>query len=101
MCAPGEGTLHSRFAGLDMRAKTGTLTGVCSLVGFVDIVTEGFDGDVGKLRPVTGPARRRILFAIVFNHYEGPATGVRPIQDKIVKRLAAIGSPRVHAGLPR
>lgn len=82
MCAPGEGTLRSRLAGVSVRAKTGTLTGVCSLVGFVD--TAG-----GK----------RLLFAIVFNHYDGPASSVRPIQDAIVRRLAtetrpATASPR-------
>jgi D-alanyl-D-alanine carboxypeptidase/D-alanyl-D-alanine-endopeptidase (penicillin-binding protein 4) len=78
MCAPGEGTLRSRLAGVDVRAKTGTLTGVCSLVGYVDAAS-------GK----------RLLFAIVFNHYDGLASGVRPIQDAIVRRLATETRPEL------
>ncbi len=74
MCMPGEGTLRNRLQGLDVRAKTGTLAGVCSLVGYIDV----------------GPAKRRLLFAIVFNHYDGPASGVRPIQDAIVRRLVEV-----------
>jgi PBP4 family serine-type D-alanyl-D-alanine carboxypeptidase len=84
MCAPGEGTLRNRLAGIDLRAKTGTLTGVCSLVGFVDTRT-----------------KRRILFAIIFNHYDGLASSVRPIQDELVRRLAAIESRPAPASLPR
>lgn len=76
MCASGEGTLRNRLAGVDVRAKTGTLTGVSSLVGYVDAAS-------GK----------RLLFAIVFNHYDGLASGVRPIQDAIVKRLATETRP--------
>lgn len=74
MCMPGKGTLRNRLQGLDVRAKTGTLSGVCSLVGYIDV----------------GPAKRRFLFAIVFNHYDGPASGVRPIQDAILRRLAEV-----------
>jgi D-alanyl-D-alanine carboxypeptidase/D-alanyl-D-alanine-endopeptidase (penicillin-binding protein 4) len=71
MCAAGEGTLRNRLVSLNVRAKTGTLTGVCSLVGFVDA------------------AGSRRLFAILFNHYEGSASTIRPIQDAVVARIAS------------
>ena len=89
MCRPGEGTLRNRLNGLDVRAKTGTLTGVCSLVGFIDVGGTAQVDPSGKLLPISGQSPRRILFAIVFNHYEGLASGVRPIQDAIVRRLGA------------
>jgi D-alanyl-D-alanine carboxypeptidase/D-alanyl-D-alanine-endopeptidase (penicillin-binding protein 4) len=92
MCRPGEGTLRNRFQGLDLRAKTGTLTGVCSLVGYIDIAGTPQTDPRLKLLPNPGESPRRILFAILFNHYEGPASGVRPIQDAIVRRLQALGS---------
>jgi D-alanyl-D-alanine carboxypeptidase/D-alanyl-D-alanine-endopeptidase (penicillin-binding protein 4) len=90
MCRPGEGTLRNRLAGLDVRAKTGTLTGVCSLVGFIDVGGAAQVDPSGKLLPISGQSPRRILFAIVFNHYEVPASAVRPIQDAIVRRLGAL-----------
>jgi D-alanyl-D-alanine carboxypeptidase/D-alanyl-D-alanine-endopeptidase (penicillin-binding protein 4) len=89
MCAPGEGTLSDRLAGVPIRGKTGTLTGVCSLVGFVDMGSGAVDEGIGKLEPIRRPGSRRVLFAIVFNHYSGRASTVRPLQDAIVRRIAA------------
>lgn len=87
MCAPGEGTLRNRLAGIDVRAKTGTLTGACSLVGYVNV------GGAVSAAP-----RRRVAFAIVFNHYDGPASSVRPIQDAIVRRITAITASPLAPG---
>ena len=89
MCAPGEGTMRNRLLGVDVRAKTGTLTGACSLVGYIDVKASGEAEDMGKLSPIASGSNRRIIFAIIFNHYDGRAADVRPIQDAIVKRIAA------------
>ncbi|OGF01154.1 MAG: D-alanyl-D-alanine carboxypeptidase/D-alanyl-D-alanine-endopeptidase [Candidatus Edwardsbacteria bacterium RIFOXYD12_FULL_50_11] len=54
-----------------IRAKTGTLTGVSSLAGFV-----------------SGPGSQTYCFAIMFNNYTSKANSVRALQDSIVARLA-------------
>jgi len=83
MCGPQEGTLSSRLAGIKVRAKTGTMTGVCSLAGYVETASG-----------------RKLLFALMFNHYDGAASGIRMIQDKIVGRLAT-ELPLEHEGPQR
>lgn len=53
-----------------IRAKTGTLTGVSSLAGFV-----------------SGPKNKTYCFAVMFNNYTSKANEVRALQDSIVARL--------------
>lgn len=67
------GTLRSRMAGTpaagNVHAKTGTLTGVSALSGYVK-----------------DPKGQRLIFSIVFNGYKGGAP--TDLQDKIAIRLA-------------
>ncbi|MCW2864004.1 MAG: hypothetical protein JWP48_5712 [Actinoallomurus sp.] len=67
------GTLRSRMAGTpaagNVHAKTGTLTGVSALSGYVE-----------------DPSGQRLIFSIVFNGYKGGAP--TDLQDKIAIRLA-------------
>jgi D-alanyl-D-alanine carboxypeptidase/D-alanyl-D-alanine-endopeptidase (penicillin-binding protein 4) len=72
--AGSDGTLARRLTedqhkGI-IRAKTGTLTGVSSLAGFV-----------------SGPDDRTYCFAVIFNNYTSKANSVRALQDTIVARL--------------
>ncbi|MBU1356447.1 MAG: D-alanyl-D-alanine carboxypeptidase/D-alanyl-D-alanine-endopeptidase [Candidatus Edwardsbacteria bacterium] len=69
-----DGTLSRRlmedeYKGI-IRAKTGTLTGVSSLAGFV-----------------SGPNNKTYCFAIMFNNYTSKANAIRALQDSIVARL--------------
>jgi PBP4 family serine-type D-alanyl-D-alanine carboxypeptidase len=68
------GTLRSRMVGTpaagNVHAKTGTLTGVSALSGYV-----------------TDPSGQRLIFSIVFNGYKGGAP--TDLQDKIAIRLAS------------
>lgn len=68
------GTLRHRMAGTpaagNVHAKTGTLTGVTALSGYV-----------------TDPSGQRLIFSIVFNDYKGGAP--TDLQDKIAIRLAS------------
>lgn len=74
---PGEGTLKRRMVGTaadgHLRAKTGTLTGACSLSGY--LTTQG--GEV-------------LAFSFICNGNHGRADRVRRIQDRLVCLLAAM-----------
>jgi PBP4 family serine-type D-alanyl-D-alanine carboxypeptidase len=74
---PGEfvgGTLASRMAGTaaagNVHAKTGSLTGVTALSGYV-----------------TDPSGQKLIFSSVFNGYQGGSP--KDIEDKIAVRLAS------------
>jgi len=72
--AGADGTLSRRlmedeYKGI-IRAKTGTLTGVSSLAGFV-----------------SSPNNKTYCFAIMFNNYTSKANAIRALQDSIVARL--------------
>jgi D-alanyl-D-alanine carboxypeptidase/D-alanyl-D-alanine-endopeptidase (penicillin-binding protein 4) len=79
------GTLRHRMAGTpaagNVHAKTGTLTGVTALSGYV-----------------TDPSGQRLIFSIVFNGYKGGAP--TDLQDKIAIRLAS-GSNSVAVNAAR
>lgn len=70
-----DGTLKKRMAGTraanNLRAKTGTLTGVCSLAGYV----VSADGEL-------------LCFAILMSGYQGGADRPRRIQDQMGVALA-------------
>jgi serine-type D-Ala-D-Ala carboxypeptidase/endopeptidase (penicillin-binding protein 4) len=73
---PGEGTLRNRFQktlpkGVKLRAKTGSLDGVSTMVGLVVRP----DGDT-------------LVFAIFFNGHAGPALPIRFAQDQMVGVIA-------------
>ncbi|MGH3381774.1 MAG: D-alanyl-D-alanine carboxypeptidase/D-alanyl-D-alanine endopeptidase [Actinoallomurus sp.] len=77
------GTLRSRMVGTpaagNVHAKTGTLTGVTALSGYVK-----------------DPTGQRLIFSIVFNGYQGGAP--TDLQDKIAVRLASgAGSAAVNS----
>jgi D-alanyl-D-alanine carboxypeptidase/D-alanyl-D-alanine-endopeptidase (penicillin-binding protein 4) len=79
--SPGQGTLKKRFqrtlpAGTSLRAKTGSLDGVSTLIGL--------------LVPPDGDS---LVFAVFFNGHAGPSTPIRFAQDQIVGVLA--GGPVV------
>ncbi len=75
--AAEDGSMRKRLKDLPgrVRAKTGTMTGICALAGYVD-------GDRGP----------RYAFAVIFNGYKGPSTPYRKIQDKLCRILAAEAS---------
>lgn len=72
-----EGTLSSRFrsgpAAGKVRARTGTMTSVSGLAGYVE-----------------RPAGKPIAFAILCNNYLVPARRIRQIQDEIVNLIARL-----------
>lgn len=79
LAAPGEnGTLKRRFMGLDpradLRAKTGTLTNVSSLSGYVQDATGG-----------------RIAFAVITNGNRASATAAKQMEERLVGMLARYG----------
>ncbi|MFC7329480.1 D-alanyl-D-alanine carboxypeptidase/D-alanyl-D-alanine-endopeptidase [Marinactinospora rubrisoli] len=80
------GTLTNRMRGTaaagNVRAKTGSLTGVSSLSGYVT----GADGE-------------RLVFAILNNGYSGSPP--RPVQDAIAVRLAEFSRTTPTPGVPR
>ena len=75
--AAEDGSMRRRLKDLPgrVRAKTGTMTGICALAGYVD----------GQQGP-------RFAFAVIFNGYKGPSTPYRKIQDKLCRILAAEAS---------
>ncbi|HKQ18838.1 MAG TPA: D-alanyl-D-alanine carboxypeptidase, partial [Candidatus Eisenbacteria bacterium] len=94
LAAPGAlGTLKNRFPGLDprrdLRAKTGSLTNVSALAGYL----RTFDGE-------------RIAFAMITNGNRGSIASARQAEEEVVgvlsryKRDPAIGPP-APAGIPR
>jgi D-alanyl-D-alanine carboxypeptidase len=74
----GTGTLKRRFAGLDpradLRAKTGTLTNVSSLSGYVNDAAGG-----------------RIAFAVITNGNRGSAVLAKQMEERIVGFLSRYG----------
>lgn len=83
--SPGEGTLKLRFkqplpAGTSLRAKTGSLDGVSTLVG--------------RLVP---PGGDTLVFALFFQGHAGPAAPLRNAQDRIVTVLAGGKVPPAQA----
>jgi D-alanyl-D-alanine carboxypeptidase/D-alanyl-D-alanine-endopeptidase (penicillin-binding protein 4) len=80
------GTLRSRMAGTpaagNVHAKTGTLTGVSALSGYVK-----------------DPSGQPLIFSIVFNDYHDGAP--TDLQDKIAIRLAAGASTAAVTSTPR
>ncbi|HZE30804.1 MAG TPA: D-alanyl-D-alanine carboxypeptidase, partial [Actinoallomurus sp.] len=80
------GTMRNRMAGTpaagNVHAKTGTLTGVSALSGYVK-----------------DPGGQQLIFSIVFNGYHGGAP--TDLQDKIAIRLASGGSGAAVASVPR
>jgi D-alanyl-D-alanine carboxypeptidase/D-alanyl-D-alanine-endopeptidase (penicillin-binding protein 4) len=76
LAEPGvTGTLKHRFAGLDaradLRAKTGTLTNVSSLAGYV-----------------TDAAGERVVFAVITNGNRATATAAKQMEERVVGVLA-------------
>jgi D-alanyl-D-alanine carboxypeptidase/D-alanyl-D-alanine-endopeptidase (penicillin-binding protein 4) len=79
LAGPGEnGTLKRRFPGLDpaanLRAKTGTLTNVSSLSGYV-----------------TSASGERIAFAVITNGNRGSTTLGKQLEERLVGMLARRG----------
>lgn len=70
LVSPGRGTLGNRLDGSTFRGKTGTLTGVISLSGFV----QSIDGDTYTI-------------ALVVNNPTGSTATVRSILDSIVRTI--------------
>lgn len=79
LASPGEnGTLKRRFAGLapgaSLRAKTGTLTNVSSLSGYV-----------------TSVSGERIAFAVITNGNRGSTSSAKQLEERVVELLARRG----------
>lgn len=73
------GRLRHTAAEKRLRAKTGTLTGVSALSGYV-----------------TTASNERIIFSIMVNGFEGSVRPIIEIQDMIGEALAAHGSTPTH-----
>ncbi|MFY9233381.1 MAG: D-alanyl-D-alanine carboxypeptidase [Fimbriimonadaceae bacterium] len=67
------GTLEKRLAGSTFRGKTGTLTGACSLSGYL-----------------TTAGGETLVVSMIFNNYRGSSVRIRDIQDDFVRRLEKI-----------
>lgn len=83
-----DGTLSRRFrstaASRTVRAKTGSMTGVRALAGFVE------DGDGETL-----------IFALLLNGYDAPGGVATALEDLLVEQLALYHGPTYPAGRPR
>lgn len=76
LATPGSGTLKKRFrnrnlSGATVLAKSGYLTGVCSLSGFV-----------------VAPDGRRLAFSIIVNHSSPSSAKAKSMQEQIVEQIA-------------
>jgi len=80
--AGAEGSLRRRLKDVAGRvqAKTGTMTGVRGLAGYV-----------------SDDARPRFAFAVLFNGYSGPSTPYKKIQDEICRILVDAAMPAESA----
>jgi D-alanyl-D-alanine carboxypeptidase/D-alanyl-D-alanine-endopeptidase (penicillin-binding protein 4) len=67
LAAPGEGTLESRMKSSSFLGKTGTLSAVTCLSGYV------------KTR-----SGQTLVVSMLFNHHLAPASQVRAVQDRVV-----------------
>ena len=70
LAAPGEGTMKSRLKASTFVGKTGTLSAVVALSGYV----EAADG-------------RILTVCLLFNHTIVPAREVRAVQDRVIRAL--------------
>lgn len=64
-------TLSGRFAGLSVRAKTGSLENVRALSGYVE-----------------SPSGETLAFSFLVNHFTGPSYRVEQLQNRLVRALA-------------
>lgn len=71
LAAPGEGTMQNRLANVRFEGKTGTLSAMTCLSGYV-----------------TGSNGERLKISLLMNNTAVPASEVRAVQDEIIKRLA-------------
>ncbi len=67
---PGEGTLRQRLQSSQFAGKTGTLNAVTSLSGYL-----------------TASDGRTVVVSLIVNHSATPASEVRPVIDRFVRRL--------------
>lgn len=75
LARPGVGTLRSRLAGVQFQGKTGTLSYVTCLSGYL-----------------TTNAGQTLVVSILMNHASGSSTDLRAVQDELV-RLLQQGEP--------
>lgn len=68
---PGLGTLQSRMKGIDFRGKTGTLTGVSALSGY--LTTNG----------------KTYIVSFIANNFLVPSSEVKTIEDELIRTLSA------------
>ena len=73
LARPGIGTLRSRLSGVAFQGKTGSLTGVSSLSGFV----------------VSAKGRTRVVSLLV-NGYACPVGRVHDLQDRFIRAVARL-----------
>jgi serine-type D-Ala-D-Ala carboxypeptidase/endopeptidase (penicillin-binding protein 4) len=80
LATPGIGTLDNRFKSVDLgqgtvHAKSGYLSGVCSLSGYI-----------------TFPVRDPLVFSIIVNDVKGTVKGAKKMQERIVSAAIQYGS---------
>jgi D-alanyl-D-alanine carboxypeptidase/D-alanyl-D-alanine-endopeptidase (penicillin-binding protein 4) len=75
LASPGNGTLKTRLPGSSFAGKTGTMSGVTALSGYL-----------------TGKGGQPLVISMVFNFHLGPNSKIQEIEDNIIKKIEATPS---------
>ena len=77
---PGDGTLKNRLQGSSFIGKTGTMSSVCSLSGYVK-----------------AKSGETLVVSIIENNYLGSSVATRALQDSIIRAIEQVPMPESHS----